>query len=382
MKTLFRAAHSVVLPTGNPPEWVQLLPLGASIHARDGRGPYVLPDIQAARSVIAATMAHQSGADLPIDYDHQIIWSRDNGRPAPASGWIKELEARADGIWGRVEWTAEAADLLRNKAYRYLSPVFMHTQDGTVTRLACAALTNIPNLELTALASQLPGGETAVKPEDFLKQLAGVFKLPGSATAEQLAAHAQKLVVELAALAKALGLPDESDAEKLAAHAQKLVETFKTGLAAVGKAVGAPDGATIEQIAAHAQKLGKPGEKRADGAPDPSQWVPMSQFTSVNDRLKVLEGERVAELVEDAIKGGKIPPANRDWAKAYASKDEAGFKEFLKNAVPVVTPGASGPSGQPQGGDGLSPEDMAVCSQLGLSAEDFKKTRALEKEGK
>jgi len=406
MKGLF-SAHSIVLPSGAPPEWVHLMPLGVSFQGRDGRGPYSLPDVQAAQSVIAATLAYQSGADIPIDYDHQLLWSRQNGQPAPASGWIKEFQARADGIWGRVEWTPRAAELLRDKEYRYLSPVFMHDQAGSVTRLAFAALSNIPNLELAALASQLPGGEPPVlKLEDFLKQLAGVFKLSAGSTAEAVAAHAQKLVDALAGLAKAVGLPDNSTMEQLTAHAQKLAggmaglaramglpatatveqlaehaQKLMGGMANLAKAMGQPEGSTMEQLAAHAQAMAKPGEQLAGGPPDPSQYVPMSQFNLVNDRLKKIEGERVAGLVEEAIKGGKIPPANRDWAMTYASQDEAGFKKMLEGMPAILAPGQSGPAGAPPGKDGLSAEDMAICSQLGLPVEEFKKTRISEKEG-
>lgn len=379
MKKLFRAAHSVLLPLGEPPEWVHLLPLRASFQGRDGRGPYSLPDVQAAQAVIDATVAYQAGADLPIDYDHQLLWSRENGQPAPASGWIKQLEARADGLWGRVEWTPRAAEGLRHREYRYLSPVFMHAQDGFVTRLCFAALSNIPNLELTALASQLPEGEPTVNLDALFKKLSGLFKLPGDATAEAVAAHAQKLMDGLAVLAKAVGLPNESDLEKLAAHAQQRLDGIKADLADLARAMGAPEGSTKEQLAAHAQNLAKPGERPAGGPPDPSQYVPMSQFNVVNDRLKVLEGERVTGLVDEAVKAGKIPPANRDWAMSYASQDEAGFKKMLEGMPSIVVPGASGPAGPPpQGKDGLTAEDMAICSQLGLSPEEFKKTRKEE----
>jgi phage I-like protein len=375
---LLRSFHSVELSPGSPPQWVHLLPLGSPFHGRDGRGPYSLPDAQAAQAVIAATLAYQAGADLPIDYDHQSLWSRENGQPAPAAGWVKELAARADGIWGRVEWTPKAAELLREKAYRYLSPVFMHDEGGAVTRLACAALSNLPNLELAAVASQLPGGTTV----NLLQALVGLFKLPAETTAEAVSAHCQKFLAGLATLATALGLPGEADPEKLAAHAQKLDATGKTNLAALAKALGAAETSTMEQLAAHAQTLTKPGEKQADGKPDPSQYVPMSQFNLVNDRLKLIESERVAGLVDEAIKAGKVPPANRDWALGYASREEAEFRKMLTGMPAIVAPGASGPSGQPpQGKDGLSSEDMAVCSQLGISAEEFKKTRAQEKEG-
>ncbi|WP_428560455.1 MAG: phage protease [Solidesulfovibrio sp. DCME] len=85
---LRRAHNSMPLaagPAGAAPQWVQLLPAG-TFTGRDGAGPYSLDDPQA---VIAATLAAAAGADLPIDYDHQILWSRNNGQPAIAGGWLK-----------------------------------------------------------------------------------------------------------------------------------------------------------------------------------------------------------------------------------------------------------------------------------------------------
>ncbi len=85
---LRRAHNSMPLaagPAGAAPQWVQLLPAG-TFTGRDGAGPYSLDDPQA---VIDATLAAAAGADLPIDYDHQILWSRNNGQPAIAGGWLK-----------------------------------------------------------------------------------------------------------------------------------------------------------------------------------------------------------------------------------------------------------------------------------------------------
>ena len=55
----------------------------------------------------------QASVDLPVDYEHQ---SDKPGvamaGPVPAAGWIKELKADALGLWGRVEWTAQARELI------------------------------------------------------------------------------------------------------------------------------------------------------------------------------------------------------------------------------------------------------------------------------
>jgi hypothetical protein len=71
-----------------------------------------------------------------------------------AAGWLKAVELRANGdeLWGEVEWTPEAADLIRKRAYKFVSPSFVKDhvhKDGTKigTTLLAAAITNHPFLE-------------------------------------------------------------------------------------------------------------------------------------------------------------------------------------------------------------------------------------------
>lgn len=134
--------------TGAAPDWIEILPVG-EIRARDGRR-WTLDD---PAMVIANTLLYRNGLDLVIDYEHQTEAAERNGQPAPAAGWIKELEVRDGAIWGRVEWTERAAEAIRAKEYRYFSPVFAHERKtGRVTMIDSGALTNNPALDLTALA--------------------------------------------------------------------------------------------------------------------------------------------------------------------------------------------------------------------------------------
>lgn len=131
------------------PEWVHLLPAGV-VQARDGRELWQLSDPAA---VVAATRAR--GMDLVVDYEHQTDRAEKNGQPAPAAGWLRDLEARPDGIWGRIEWTARAREMIARRDYRFLSPVFAferesrrvtrhpprrpHEQPGAPAHRACAS---------------------------------------------------------------------------------------------------------------------------------------------------------------------------------------------------------------------------------------------------
>lgn len=155
-------------------QWVQLLPLGM-FQGKDGRGPYNVITRKAAEAVITASLRHHGEADIVVDYDHQSDFAAKPGvgGQAPAAGWITELAARDDGIWGRVEWTDAAAEKLRTREYRYLSPVFAFDRSsGAIQR---AGLTNNPNLHLKAVAS------ADMSNPDHLAELRSIFGLTDGA---------------------------------------------------------------------------------------------------------------------------------------------------------------------------------------------------------
>ena len=142
--------------------------MGASLTSRTGealardRRKFVLGD---AEEVV--TRLTQANVDLPIDYEHQPDTRReDYTGPVPAAGWIKELAARADGLWGRVEWTGRAAQMIRDKEYRYLSPSLLFDEETRhVFRRKGAGLVHRPALHLTALASE----EDDMDGQDFMQ---------------------------------------------------------------------------------------------------------------------------------------------------------------------------------------------------------------------
>ncbi len=311
-QTYFSAAHSIALPAdGTVPEWVHMLPAG-EFAGRDGRGPYKT----AAHAVISAFAA--SGKDLGGDYEHQSIKAEQNGQPAPASGWGKELQEREDGIWSRVEWTPRAAKYIADKEYRYISPVFDHYKDGTVFRLTGFALVNDPNLFLTALnrregissAHSTQGGNVELK--DIIERLRYMLNLPTLATPEQIVAELDKL--------KALvGQPETQ---------------------AMRQALALPETAGLGDIirAAHG---------RVTAEPDPTRYVPRAEFDRVAHSLSTLQKQTTDDGVEKAVReamaAGKVAPASADWARSYCRRDPAGFAQYVA-AQPALIAGASSAS--------------------------------------
>jgi len=353
-------------------EWIKVMPYGV-IKGRDGRGPYILRDQAHGAQVVAATAAYQQGADLPVDYDHQTQRSAANGQPAPASGWIKDLEARADGIYGRVEWTNTAAAHLSSREYRYFSPAWIGAgkdSTGPVLRLVGGGLTNTPNFDLPALASQ---GDP-MDPE-LLKALGLAADTPPAT----VAAHAQALADGAKAVTKILGLPDTTPPAAIASAAQATVAAL------AGAMKLDPAAATLPTIATAAQALAT--QAAAGTTVDLTQYVPMGVHTAVASQLAALQGQtqqtEATRAVDEAVKAGKVTPAMQAWATAYASQDLTAFKSYVSAAPVLVATAGQLPATPPAAatGEQLSAEEVAVASQLGLTADQYAAAKTA-KEGK
>jgi phage I-like protein len=301
------------------PEWIELLPAGI-FHGRDGRGPF---ELRNPGSVIDSTAALGMKAGLPVDYDHATDFAAPEGRPAPAAGWIRKLEVRAGAVWGRVEWTARAAAAILAREYRYISPVFQFDpSDGRVTRLLRAGLTNNPNLHLTAIAA---AEIAAANPKD--------------------GAMENELVAEIC---EVLGLASDAKGEQIVAAVRE-----KCSAAARGEASMSEDDI------------------------DPARYVAVAEFERALTELNALKAERAraaaSQIVEEAIRAGKLAPAQREWATAYCAADGKGFEAFEAKQAPVLgrepALGRS-PVAEKRGSD-LNAAEVAICAQLGLKRSDF-----------
>ncbi|MES2146139.1 MAG: phage protease [Pseudomonadota bacterium] len=205
---------------------MHVLPGDGQIVGRDGRN-FEMVDPS------GLVLAFQSGGvDLPVDYEHQNDKpeAKLHG-PVRAAGWIKELRSQEDGIWGRVEWTATAAEMIGRKEYRYLSPSLLyHPKTRQIVKLKGAGLVHNPNLHLTALANQdddmnpdtIPAKTTekpATKPGQpgRFARLAEALKLAPDATEDEMLAALKDLL-------KPAGDPDPSKFVPLATVQAMLFE--------------------------------------------------------------------------------------------------------------------------------------------------------------
>ena len=322
-----RAAAREILPAGETkaPEWVHLLPAGPSIDGLDGRH-WTMADPAA---VAARSMLNGAGqpVSLPLDFEHATDRRGDQGLPAPAVAWITALQVRDDGIWGRIDWLAEGRQAVESKSYRYLSPVFTyHRQTLEIGALRSVALTNQPNLPLTALNR---GGGTTIPTGELM-------------TPEQL----KKLALSL----------------------------------------GLAENATTEQILGAAETA--KAQARAAETPDLAKFVPRADYDVVLNRATTAETElatqaAAAETAEieaaiiDALAAGKIAPNSADYHRAQC-KSEGGlerFKTYCAATAAMLQPSSTG--GQPPNAQNSSteesPDAVSIREQLGVTAEDLKK---------
>lgn len=199
------------------PGWIKLTPRG-KFTARDGRVFDVDPELLAARFV-------EDAVDLPVDIDHATVKKAMFGEAAPAVGWISKLEARADGLYGKVEWLAEGLAVLAARTHRYISPTLKHDESGKAFWLHSAALVAAPAASMAAVASA--DLSTSEEPK-MLKAIAAALGLSEDASEASCLSAVTNLkaridpAVHQAALDQVKTLSADLDARNAAEHKAKV----------------------------------------------------------------------------------------------------------------------------------------------------------------
>ena len=325
------------------PDWVHLLPGSAGgIRTADARGPYHVID---PASLITASFAEADR--LPIDENHATDLAAPQGLPAPARGWIVEMQARADGVWGRVEWTEAGRALVADRAYRAISPVVLHDAAKAITRILRASLVNRPNLRGLAALNQ----ESDVKP--LLERLAELFGLD--------AASDEDAVFNAAATAKGAGAP-----------------ALQSQLAEIGQLFGVTgDGAVVLEAARKAA-----GD--AKGTP-PMVVALQAELNTMTERLNVLteaqHREKATAFVDASIREGRVGLVPmRDHYIAMHMQDAARVeKEIGAMAIPGRQSRTSAAPPSPTGEIALNAEQTSAAKVLGLDPKTYAATLKAER---
>lgn len=336
MAKLIACAGEGIELSGVPTE-IKILPLGR-VHSQKGDF-----NVDEESFELIRKQFKDRKLDLVIDYEHQTL----SDVQAPAGGWIKELYKGEDAIIAKVEWTAKAAEYLKNKEYRYLSPVVLvRKRDQKATAIHSVALTNTPAID-------------------------GMFALVNSLDIEDISEGGN--IMDLKELAKALGLPEtatEEEIKKAVEDAAKAAERLKemenkkpqevaevVANSTILSMLGLKEGAKTEDVATSIMAL-------KTGTPDTQ-----AELLALKQRMQERDAD---EEVQKALKAGKITAAQSGWAKSYALKDMDGFKGFVEKAPVVVPPGKLELKDAPAA-PGSDEVDVAILKNMGVSMEDVKK---------
>ncbi|MGO4523967.1 phage protease [Microvirga sp. 2MCAF35] len=324
--TLFSA-----LPDGmGAPEWIHICPADTFTGA-DGRGPFQLAD---PNGVIKASL---EGGKIPVDESHSTDKAAPAGHPAPARGWITQMEARQDGIWAKVEWNAAGRSLLDDKAYRGLSPVFLLEKGtGRIIKILRVSLTNDPNLPLTSLHAKDASAE-------FLDKLR-----------------------------QALGLKDDADEAAIlteATAAGKAKTAHNAALETIKKAFGLTKADTAEEAVAELQSRGLGGSATL-----------LEQVTTLQSQMSAMQAEQARKdaerVVDEAITAGKVMPPLRDyWIESHLKEPQRTAEAMSK--LPSLHDGGltRRPSGGKDARHGLTEDELNVCSLMGLEPKAFAESK-------
>ena len=317
---------------GVPTSW--LLVRAGPVPLRKNGADYVLELTSKDLSAIESYQKSQ-GERIPIDSNHYLhILAQKHGieeREAlmllpsgVAAMGFGSLECRADGteLWINAEWMPSAYELLKEKIFRYFSPVFRGLKEGPV-RITSVAMENEPAIK--NLASLAAGAEDKSPIEDaacgaYLELETTKPNTKGRAMnmTPKLRDALQRLAPGIDTAALAAEDADETKQDELAAAvdgAASLLDDLKKLLELADAAGNAEIKAAVEAMLEKA-KQGEAAKAEADEL-----------------KLSAEKRER-AEICAKAEAERKLTPAMKPWAD---SLDVAALAAWYKVA-PVAVP--------------------------------------------
>lgn len=116
------------------PVWIQAAPFGSYSTATTD---YTITPEKAIR-MVENFKNNVRGHDMALDYDHR----QDKSKGNKASGWVRDMELREDGLYWHVAWTPQARDEIRAGEWKYFSAEWLDEWEhpGTHTRYTDVAL--------------------------------------------------------------------------------------------------------------------------------------------------------------------------------------------------------------------------------------------------
>jgi len=231
--------------------WYQIEPAGE--HPNQASRVMQVVDAEAIENIVnrfntdadASKLSH--GAEMLVDHEH---FKHEEDKESLAYGWLNRLQARADGIYGRIRWTATGQPAVDGGDYRFFSTEYdpadlkiLNTSGETrrirPMRLDGLTLTNSPNNKggrpITNRREQFRQGADAPADKQtetkgkLMKSVATRLGLSADASEEAVLAEVTKLQ-NRATTAEAELTPLKNRATELEANNQTLLAEQVDGM--------------------------------------------------------------------------------------------------------------------------------------------------------
>lgn len=169
----------------------------------------------------------RDGVDVPFDYEHAAeIPVSDSASKAKgeavASGWIKDVQNRADGLYGLVEWTDDARKKILSGEMKYISPAIRFgAKDGKTGEVVGAKLSSAA-LTLRPFLKELP--PALASDSEYSAYLCSEVSKPEIVSMEQSSGYALSADEYLPKFRSILKLDDTADADSMLDKIDRLEE--------------------------------------------------------------------------------------------------------------------------------------------------------------
>ena len=343
---------------GVPEEWT-LLHAGVNRLVKNGKD-YELRLSVEDLDAIAAYQA-KKGEAIPIDSNHYLhVLAEKHGveesealRLIPsgvAAMGFGTLFREGNELRIRAEWTPSAYELLKEKIFRYCSPVIRGLKEGPV-RITSVAMENEPALNCEDVLAAGGEGEDA-DPEDIGRNTVELRRLQ-----DPIERALGRLLGKT--LWNEIVLSGENDEEGAFERTAAAIEAKADAIAAMREGLGMEDGEPDEAMSAALAAV----KERADQAD--------ALRKELDTMVCAAEEKHKAELIEQGLQEGKLTHALEGWAK---NQDCAVLASYLEHA-PAVVPGrmAFAPDKRRTAGRSLTSADEEMIRKFGFDKDEYQR---------
>lgn len=305
---------------GVPEEWT-LLHAGVNRLVKNGKDYELHLSVEDLDAIIAYQA--KKGESIPIDSNHYLhILAEKHGveenealRLVPsgvAAMGFGTLSREGNELRIRAEWTPGAYELLKEKIFRYCSPVIRGLKEGPV-RITSVAMENEPALNGEDVLAA--GGEDC-DPEDVARNAVDLKRIQDPVERALGRLLGRKLWDEIV-------LAGEDDGDGAIERTAAAIEAKADTIASIREGLGVPEEEPDDALPRALDEL-KNNAVRAD-----------SLQQELDTLAAAAEDRHKAEMIERGLQEGKLTHALEGWAK---DQDCAVLASYLEHA-PVLVPG-------------------------------------------